>query len=167
MRKRKTLSGRLPVRLISGNCYLEGAIIGERGTAKTWKDFIQVMLPVHPNGALKHPLARGGRFHHGKSRWPFSSPLSKLHCDSTGQNGTGRAFPRPTLTCSCRGTCPLGHMRETLQVPTCALLQNTWCSQSRVHGGLQEPVRPRTHVNTLTLMYAHTLIVRRRSGTFR
>lgn len=72
VRQGKTLSGRLSVRLISGNCYFGGAIIGEWGTAKTRKDFIQVMLPVHPNGAPKHLLARGGRFHQRQVAFPQS-----------------------------------------------------------------------------------------------
>lgn len=73
VRKGKTLSVRLeatqsahslshmgdPVRLtISGNFNLERATVGEWGTAKTSSNFIQVMIPVHPNGDTKHLLAR-------------------------------------------------------------------------------------------------------------
>lgn len=54
------------------------------------------------------PSKWGSETHPGKRRraistmakpdLPFLRPLSKLHCDRTSQNKTGRAFPRPTLT---------------------------------------------------------------------
>lgn len=58
--------------------------MGEWATARTVQDFIQVMLPVGTNRAVKCPLAREeGRFHQAKADWPFLSPVPKLPCDNT------------------------------------------------------------------------------------
>lgn len=94
MRKGKTLLVRLeatqsahplshmegPVRLtISGNSYLERATVREWGTAKTSSNFIQVMIPVHPNGAMKHLLARGEGLFPPRQRQVY---LVSVRCES-------------------------------------------------------------------------------------
>ena len=49
--------------------------MGEWETARTSQNFIQVMLSVCPNRAVKCLLAREvGHFHHAKADWPSLSP---------------------------------------------------------------------------------------------
>lgn len=121
------------------------------------------------SGNAPCPSKRSSETPPGKRRAfpPKAGGLSPVPCLSYTVTVQAKMEPQGLLETHAhpqlQGPLFTGPLREKLQVPTCALVQG---SQSRVHGGLQGPVKPQTHVNTLTLMYAHTLIVRR-SGTFR
>lgn len=137
VRKGKTLSGKLPVRYISGNCYLEGAIIGERGDSQDL-DFIQAMLPVHPSGALKHPLARGGRLHQScpPAKADGLSPAPCLSYTVTVQAKMEPAGPSRDPHSPAAAEAP-AHW-ATWDPHSCAAAEHlVQGSQSRVHGGFK------------------------------
>lgn len=77
--------------------------MGEWETARTSQNFIQIVVPVCPNRAMKWLLAReDGCSHQAEADQPSLSTLSKLHCDDSSQSEASRATLKATLTHSHR-----------------------------------------------------------------
>lgn len=81
--------------------------MGEWETARTSQNFIQIVVPVCPNRAMKRLLAReDGCSYQAEADRPSLSTLSKLHWDDNSQSEASRAALKP------HSTTATGHAHE-------------------------------------------------------
>lgn len=102
------------------------------------------------------PGKRRGAF----APWQRQSHLFSVPCQSctvTVQAKMELAGPNldPHSPTATEAPTHLGHVRKLIGAHLAYYSRNTWCrgSQSKVHSGLQEPVKLQTDTKTFTLMF--------------
>lgn len=106
------------------NSFLERALWGEWETARTSQNFIQIVVPVCPNRAMKRLLAREDGCSCQAGGSAFSQHLVKASGMITGQSEASRAALKP-LNHSHRAAHS-HHELRCLWEPTRLLFQKAW-----------------------------------------